>query len=84
MSKQDKPDPNAKMVVTVKTLQSVLDYLAVRPFAEVAALINALQGDIKPLVNAPVQDKDPSPPSPEAEKSPEEKAKDTKIKSAVK
>lgn len=38
-----------KHIVSTKVLQEVLNYLANRPYAEVAALIKALQDDVKPV-----------------------------------
>ena len=38
-----------KHIVSTKVLQEILNYLANRPYAEVSALIKALQDDVKPL-----------------------------------
>jgi hypothetical protein len=38
-----------KHIVTTQILQDVLNYMANRPYTEVAALIKALQEDAKPL-----------------------------------
>jgi len=36
-------------IVSTKVLQTILDYLANRPYSEVAALIKMLQEDARPL-----------------------------------
>lgn len=38
-----------KHIVSTKVLQEVLNYLANRPYTEVAALIKALQDDVQPV-----------------------------------
>lgn len=38
-----------KHIVSTKVLQDILNYLANRPYSEVASLIKALQDDVKPL-----------------------------------
>lgn len=38
-----------KHIVSTKVLQEVVNYLANRPYTEVAELILALQNDVKPL-----------------------------------
>lgn len=38
-----------KHIVSTSVLQEVLNYLANRPYSEVAALIDALQKDVAPL-----------------------------------
>lgn len=38
-----------KHIVSTTVLQEVINYLANRPYTEVAALIKALQDDVKPL-----------------------------------
>lgn len=38
-----------KHIVSTAVLQELINYLANRPYTEVAALIKALQDDVKPL-----------------------------------
>jgi hypothetical protein len=38
-----------KHIVSTKILQDILNYLANRPYTEVAALIQTLQDDAKPI-----------------------------------
>ena len=38
-----------KHIVSTKILQEILNYLANRPYTEVASLIKALQDDVKPV-----------------------------------
>ena len=40
---------NMKHIVSTKILQEILNYLANRPYTEVATLIKALQDDVKPV-----------------------------------